>query len=81
LLWVGLLGSLAALCFANARGANKPTRYGWRAVANSVAVLVLAVLLVFGRGDPAIIPLIAVCALGPLAGLVGAWRYSQVPQT
>jgi len=81
LLWIGLLGSLAALCFANARLTNNPTRYGWRAVANSVAVLVLAVLLVFGRGDPALVLLVAVCALGPLAGLVGAWRYSQVPQT
>jgi EamA domain-containing membrane protein RarD len=80
LLWIGLLGSLAVLCFANARRAIKPTRYGWRAAANSVAVLVLGVLLAFGRGDPAIIPVIAVCALGPLAGLVGAWRNSQVPQ-
>jgi hypothetical protein len=76
--WVGLLGLLAALCFANAWRPNRPPRFGWRTFANLVAVIALAVLLVLGRDDPAIPPLLALCALGPVVALVGAWRHSRV---
>jgi hypothetical protein len=76
--WIGSLGLLAALCFANAWRANGTPRFGWRISANVVAIAVLAVLLVFGRNDPAVPPLLALCALGPIVALVGAWRGSRV---
>lgn len=74
LLWVCLLSSLAALCFTNARDA----RYGWRKLANFVAVILLAGLLAIGSNDPAVLPLIALCAFGPLTALVSEWRHSRV---
>ena len=77
-LWVGLLGLLAALCFVNARRSNERPQVGWLTLANLVAVLALITLLVLGRDDPAVPPLLALCALGPVAALVGAWRQSQV---
>jgi hypothetical protein len=78
--WVGLLGLLAALCFANARQSSRPEGFSWRTLANFVAFIALAGLFVIGRDDPALPPLLALCALGPLAALVGAWRHSQVTQ-
>jgi CHASE2 domain-containing sensor protein len=77
-IWIGSLGLLAALCFANAWRSNRPPRFGWRIFANLVAVIALAVLLVLGRDDPAVPPLLALCALGPVVALVGAWRHSRV---
>jgi len=79
-IWIGLLGLLAVLCFANARRSNKPPRFGWRTLSNSVAVIALAVLLVVGRDDPTVPPLLALCAFGPLAALLDAWRDSRVKQ-
>lgn len=78
--WLGLIGLLAALCFTNARPSNRPVRFGWRTLANFVAVIALAVLFVIGRDDPAVPPLLALCAVGPLAALLRAIRRSQVPQ-
>jgi hypothetical protein len=78
--WVGLLGLLAALCFTNARRSSSPEGFSWRTLANLVTVIALAGLFVIGRDDPAVPPLLALCALGPLAALVGAWRHSRVPQ-
>ena len=78
--WVGLLGLFAALCFTNAWPSNSPPRFGWRTLANLAAVLALAVLLVLGLDDAALPPLLALCALGPVAALVGAWRHPHVQQ-
>jgi hypothetical protein len=79
--WFGLICLLAALCFTNARLSNGLPRFGWRALANFVAIMVLAGLLVIGHDDPAVPPLLALGALGPVAALVGAWRHSRVRQT
>ena len=79
-IWTGLLGLLAALCFANARQSNRRPRFGWRTLSNSIAVIALAVLLFFGRHDPAVPPLLGLCALGPLTALLGTWLDSHVQQ-
>jgi hypothetical protein len=79
--WLGLIGLLAALCFTNARRSNRPARFDWRTLANLVAVTSLAVLFVIGRDDPAGLLLLALCALGPLAALVGTWRHWRLPQS
>jgi len=78
--WVGLLGLLAALCFTNAWRSKSAFRFGWLTLANLVAVLALALLLLLGRDDPAVPPLLALCSLGPVAALVGAWRHLRVQQ-
>jgi CHASE2 domain-containing sensor protein len=78
--WIALLGLLTALCFANAWRSNEPPQVGWRMVANFVTVIALAALLVLGANDPAVPPLLVLCALGPVAALLGAWRQSRVQQ-
>ena len=78
--WVGSLGLLAALCFANAWRSNSQPRFGWRTLANLAAVIALAVPLVLGRDDAAVPPLLVLCALGPFVALVGAWRLLGVSQ-
>jgi hypothetical protein len=75
--WIGSLGLLAALCFANAWRSNRPPQVGWRTYANLVAAIALAALLVFGRDDATVPPLVALCALGPVTALVGAWLQSR----
>jgi CHASE2 domain-containing sensor protein len=77
-LWTGLFGLLAALCFVNAWRSNGRPPAGWLALANLVAVIALAMLLVFGRDDPTVPPLLALCALGPVAALLRAWRQSRI---
>jgi hypothetical protein len=69
--WIGLLGMLAALCFANAARSKSPPQFDWRTMANLAAVIALALLFVLGRDDPAAIPLLVLCALGPVAALLG----------
>jgi hypothetical protein len=76
--WIGLLGLLATLCFANAWRTNEQPLAGWLVSANLVVVTLLAMLLVVGRDDPAVLPLLALCALGPVVALVGAWRHRRV---
>ena len=78
--WVGLLGLLATLCFTNARRSNKPVGFGWCVLANLAAIILLTVLVVVGRDDPAVAPLLVICGVGPLTVLVGTWRHSEVPQ-
>lgn len=75
--WLGgflttLLGLVAALCFANAWPSN--ARFGWRILANLGVIVALAVLLILGRDDPTVPPLLALCALGPVTALIGTWR-------
>lgn len=79
--WIAGLSLLAALCFANARRAARPPRSGWLTVANLAAVSCLALLLLLGREDPALVPLVAVCVLGPVVALIGIWRVSPVEQS
>ncbi|WP_028969673.1 hypothetical protein [Sphingomonas sp. URHD0057] len=66
-----LCGSFAALCLANASRSN--ARFGWRTPTNLVAVIALAVLFVLGRDDRTVPPLLTLCAVGPVAALIGAW--------
>src|SRR5690349_379508 len=68
--WIGLLGLLAALCFANAWRSNARAHAGWLWFANLGVIIALSVLLVLGRADPAVPPLLALCALGPFVALV-----------
>ena len=73
--WIALLGSLAALCFTNAmRSTALPW---WRILANVAVVIALAALLLLGHDDPTVPPLLALCALGPLAALVGSSRSAE----
>jgi hypothetical protein len=73
--WIALLGLLAALCFTNVVRATASPR--WRILANAAAVIALAALLLLGHDDPTVPPLLALCALGPLAALVGSFRPAE----
>lgn len=79
-LWVALLVLLATLCFVNAWRSNGRPQVGRLTLANLATVIALIVLLVLGRDDPTVAPLLALCASGPLAALVGAWRQLRVTQ-
>jgi len=65
--WVSLLGLLAALCLTNAWRANRTPRFVW-IIANLVVVVALTVLLLLGRDDPAVPPLL-VCVLSARSSL------------
>ncbi len=72
-LWFGLLALTAALCFANAKRRVVPSK--WVAFANVVLVLALAALLIAGRDDPTVPPLLLLCAAGPLTAILATWHH------
>ena len=79
--WIGVFGLLAALCVANPWRSNRLSQLGWHMIAKVVVVVVLAVLLILGRDDPTLPPLLALCALGPVTALVGgAWLKMRAEQ-
>ncbi|HET7576921.1 MAG TPA: hypothetical protein VFK19_10225 [Sphingomicrobium sp.] len=76
--WIGLLCLFAALCFANGWRSHGSAWERWKTTANLVAVIALAALLLLARADPTVPPLLGLCALGPLAALLGRWQQLRV---
>lgn len=79
LIWISLLCVLASLCFINACRLGKSAGFGWLTLSNLAVVTLLTLLLAIGRNDPAVPPILALCALGPVATLIGIWRISRAP--
>lgn len=67
--WIGLIGFLAALSFANAWQSNGARHRRWRKLANLLALVVLTVLVMLGHDDATIVPIVALAAFGPVAAL------------